>query len=70
MPAVEPNWNKMRTFIIDSAQQFKPLPPSAFSINKNSLFYKEAAKVHDTGLKLSSEQVEIAKFSGIAILLK
>lgn len=62
MPAVEPHWNKMRTFVIDSAQQFRPLPPTSFSINKKSRFYKEAAQVHDTGLKLTAEQTEIANF--------
>lgn len=62
MQAVEPYWNKMRTFITDSAQQFKPLPPTPFAINKNSRFFSEAAEVHDTGLKLSAEQIEIANF--------
>src|SRR5207237_1437211 len=31
MRAVEPHWNEMRTFLIDSAQQFKPLPALTFS---------------------------------------
>jgi len=62
MPAVEPNWNKMRPFLIDSAQQFKPLPPPTFSTDKNSPFFEEAAKVYETGLKLSAEQTEVANF--------
>jgi len=62
MPAVEPHWNKMRTFIINSAEQFKPLPPPLFSQDKNTKFYKEAVKVYDAGLKLSPEQTEIANF--------
>ena len=62
MRAVEPHWNKIRTFLMDSAQQFKPLPPTPFSPNKNSGFYKEAAEVHETGLKLTAEQKEIANF--------
>ena len=32
--AIEPHWNKIRTFILDSAQQFKPLPATPFSMNK------------------------------------
>lgn len=62
MKAIEPHWGKLRTFLIDSAQQFKPLPPTAFSIDKNSQFYKEAKEVHDVGLNLTPEQIEIANF--------
>jgi hypothetical protein len=62
MKAVEPHWNKMRPFIIDSAQQFKPLEPTPFSADKNSQFYKEAMEVRDMGLNLSEEQKEIANF--------
>jgi hypothetical protein len=60
--AIEPNWSKIRTFIIDSAQQFRPVPPTPFSLDKKSRFYREALAVHDTGSRLSSEQAEIANF--------
>jgi len=62
MRAVEPHWNKIRTFLIDSAQQFKPLIATPFSTDKNSAFFKEAADVHAVGLKLTTEQKEIANF--------
>ena len=62
MDAVEPHWNKIRTFVIDSASQFKPIPPPPFSIEKNSEFYKTAFEVFDTGVKLTEEQREIASF--------
>jgi hypothetical protein len=62
MRAVEPHWNKIRTFLIDSAQQFKPLPPTPFSADKNSQFYKEAIAVREVGVKLTEEQIEIANF--------
>lgn len=62
MKAVEPHWNKLRPFIIDSAQQFKPSRPTPFSIDKNSQFYKEASEVRDIGLKLTEEQKAIANF--------
>jgi hypothetical protein len=62
MRAVEPHWNKIRPFLIDSAQQFKPSPPTTFSTDKNSQFYKEAVAVRDVGLNLSTEQKEIANF--------
>lgn len=62
MKAVEPNWNKLRPFLMASAKQFKPVPPTSFSINKKSQFYKEATEVRDVGLKLSPEQIEVANF--------
>ncbi len=62
MKAVEPHWYKIRTFLIDSAQQFKPLPPTSFSSDKNSRFYKEALDVYNEGLDLSPEQIAIANF--------
>ena len=62
MKAVEPNWNKLRPFLIEKAQQFKPKPPTPFSFNKNSRFYKEATEVRDAGLKLTPEQVKVANF--------
>ena len=60
--AVEPHWNKIRTFVLDSAQQFKPEPPTPFSTDKNSQFYKEALETHDIGVNLTEEQNHIAFF--------
>lgn len=62
MKAVEPHWNDIRTFIIDSATQFVPLPPAVFSFEKSSQFYREALAVRDMGLKLTPEQRDIANF--------
>ena len=62
MDAVEPHWSEIRTFAIDSAQQFKPVPPTAFSKDKNSQFYKEAFNVYETGKNLTAEQRAIASF--------
>jgi hypothetical protein len=62
MDAVEPHWNKIRTFVIDSAAQFKPIPPTPFSIDKKSQFYKEANDVYETGKNISEEQRAIASF--------
>jgi len=62
MDAVEPHWNKMRPFAIDSAGQFKPQSPTQFSIDKNSDFYKEALQVHEVGVNLTEEQRQIASF--------
>lgn len=62
MDAIEPHWNKIRTFVIDSAQQFKPKPPTPFSTDKNSQFYQEAKEVYDVVNNLTPEQNEIAFF--------
>ena len=62
MDAVEPHWNKIRTFVMDSAQQFKPAPPLPFSIKKGSPFYNEANQVYEVGKNLTQEQREIASF--------
>jgi hypothetical protein len=62
MEAVEPHWNKLRTFVLDSAAQFKPVPPTPFSIEKDSQFYKEAIEVYEMAKNLSEEQHNIASF--------
>lgn len=62
MDAIEPHWAKIRTFAIDSCAQFKPVGPTAFSIDKNSTFFKEAYEVYSVGKNLSNEQREIASF--------
>ncbi len=62
MDAIEPHWNKIRTFAIDSAGQFKPKAPTDFSTDKDSQFYKEALAVHDMGMNLTEEQRQIASF--------
>ncbi|HCW08518.1 MAG TPA: phosphatidic acid phosphatase [Cytophagales bacterium] len=62
MDAVEPHWNEIRPFVLDSAAQFKPVPPTKFSKDKNSTFYKEAYYVYETGKNLTPEQKVIASF--------
>ncbi|MGE0772177.1 MAG: vanadium-dependent haloperoxidase [Cyclobacteriaceae bacterium] len=62
MDAIEPHWNKIRTFVIDSAAQFKPIPPTEFSFEKSSPFFREAKEVYDVGKGLTDEQKEIASF--------
>ena len=62
MKAVEPNWGKLRTFLVDSAQQFMPPPPTQFSTDTNSRFYREAKAVQEAGLNLGPVQIEIANF--------
>ena len=62
MPAIEPHWNTLRTFIIDSASQFTPPPPTRFSIDQSSPFYQETLDVYETVRNLNEERRAIAKF--------
>jgi hypothetical protein len=67
MDGIEPHWNKIRPFILDSASQFKPAPPPAFSLEKNSDFYKELMEVYDTSKRIEAEgdesqEIQMAQF--------
>lgn len=67
MDGIEPHWNKIRPLVLDSAAQFKPEPPPAFSLEKNSDFYKELKEVYDVSEDITekgdeSEEIEIAQF--------
>ncbi len=62
MDAVEPHWNKIRPFAIDSSTQFIPARPTPFSIDKKSQFYKEALEVAEIVKNLTEEQTNIAAF--------
>lgn len=62
MDAVEPLWRNIRPFTLDSAAQFMPIRPPAFSLIKTSPFYKELVEVYETGKALTDEQNEIANF--------
>ncbi|MDB0038537.1 vanadium-dependent haloperoxidase, partial [Polaribacter sp.] len=67
MDAIEPHWNKIRPFLLQSADQFKPLPHPEFSLEKGSQFYKELLEVYTISENITkkgdhSEEVAIAQF--------
>lgn len=62
MQALEPNWNQIRPFLLDSAQQFKPVAPITFDTNKTSSFYKQMNEVYTIVNKLTKKQNAIASF--------
>ena len=62
MEPIEPHWNKLRTFVIDSAQQFAPEPPTPYNMDKSSQFYTELQEVYDAVAKASTEDSAIAAF--------
>lgn len=67
MDAIEPHWNKIRPFVLDSASQFKPQSPPKFSLEKGSDFYKELIDVYNISKEIErkgddSEEIAIARF--------
>ncbi|MCF7560467.1 vanadium-dependent haloperoxidase [Sabulilitoribacter multivorans] len=67
MDGIEPHWNKIRPFLLDSAQQFKPEPHPEFSLDKDSKFYEELMEVYNVSQNVTeegdeSEPVQIARF--------
>jgi hypothetical protein len=57
-----PSWGTNRTFVLENGAAC-PLPaPVAYSEDKDSAFYKQAAEVRDTVLRLTPEQRLIARF--------
>ena len=67
MDGIEPHWGEIRTLVLDSASQFKPVPPAPFSLDKNSPFFKQVQEVYDISLMMKkkgddSEEIQIAQF--------
>lgn len=67
MNGIEPHWEKIRPFAIDSAQQFKPIPPPEFSMEKDSKFYQEVMEVYEVRKSMigkgdKSDEIAIAQF--------
>lgn len=67
MDAIEPHWNKIRPFTLDSASQFKPKAPPKFSLEKGSDFHKELMEVYNVTKNIDikgddSEEIAIARF--------
>ena len=62
MQGLEPHWNKLRTFVIDSAQAFKVIPPALYDTSKQSSFYQQMQEVYDVVNKKNKEQIAIASF--------
>jgi hypothetical protein len=62
MAAVEPYFNTVRSFTLDSATQFKPMPPVPFDPSPGSSFYKMAHAVYEEGKTVDSAHRSIAAF--------
>jgi len=62
MDAVEPNWARLRPFVMDSSGQFRPKPPLPFDIRAGSPFHQQVKEVYEAGKNLTEEQRAIAAF--------
>ena len=67
MDAIEPHWAEIRTLVLDSASQFKPIPALPFSLDKNSPFFKQVQEVYDISIKMKKmgdtcNEVKMAQF--------
>lgn len=62
-PGVEPHWMEIRTFVLDSASECKPVRPPKFDLdNKKGEYYIRLMEVKNTGDSLTDEQKHIANF--------
>lgn len=59
---IEPHWDKIRPFFLDSANQFAPVAPPPFDTIPESTFYQDAKAVMDAGINMQGDQEEIAFF--------
>jgi membrane-associated phospholipid phosphatase len=62
LDGVEWCWNTMKPMVMDSAAQFKPIPPPTYSAASNSEFYKNANEVYAVNKTLTDSLKMIAKF--------
>lgn len=61
--ALEAHWSEIRPMVLDSASQFMPVRPPAFTPkNRNSIFYLAVKEVEELVDSLSDEKKEIALF--------
>lgn len=62
MEGIEPHWNKIRTMLLDSANQFQPASPPPFDMTAGAPFYDLAYEVYEVGNQEDQEQRLIASF--------
>ncbi|WP_299363201.1 vanadium-dependent haloperoxidase [Winogradskyella sp.] len=67
MKGIEPHWSKLRTFVLDSASQFKPITHPKFSLEKGTAFYNELMDVYKLTNEIREkgddcEEIQIARF--------
>lgn len=67
MKGIEPSWNKLRPFVLDSAAQFKPMTHPKFSLEEGTAFHNELMEVFNINNAIrdkgdDSEEIAMARF--------
>lgn len=67
MDGIEPHWNQIRPFLLESAEQFKPAKHPEFSLKPGSQFHTELMEVYNVSKEITkngdeSEEIAIARF--------
>ena len=62
MSAIEPHWMEIRTFVLDSSNQFVPKPPLEYSLEEGSPFHNQVMEVYEVVKEVDEEKKEIASF--------
>jgi hypothetical protein len=62
MQALEPHWGRLRPFLLEKADQFRPQPPAAYDTSASSSFMKQLREVYATGNRLNKQKQAIANF--------
>ncbi len=62
MAPVEPHWNKIKPFLLDSCNQFMVEPPAFYDTTAGSIFMKLTREVYDISKQADSVQQAIAMF--------
>ena len=62
MDGIEPHWLTIRPFLLDSAQQFKPLPPPEFDLTDGSEFKDDLLEVYNALDEEREERIAVASF--------
>ncbi|CAN5577106.1 hypothetical protein BH11BAC5_BH11BAC5_21530 [soil metagenome] len=62
LDGIEWCWNTMKPMVLDSASQFMPPRPPAFSSDTNSVFYKNTREVYNIAKNLTEEQKTAARY--------
>lgn len=59
---IEPNWMMIKPLLLDAADQFKPVSPPPYDLNKRSQYYKELIEVYSISKKLTPSQDTMAHY--------
>ena len=62
MDAVEPNWAKIRPFVMDSSSQFRAERPFAFDTAKGSPYFRQVMEVYEARRQVTDEQRAFVSF--------